>query len=163
MGLKPIIMMCCVLAGACVGKGVASALSAKRQYFEELGKLARALCGDLRFRRTPVCELLGEEAKTIKNGLLAKNVSEFITYASSGGGELVLGGRGLDERERRVVYDFFASLGRYDIGTQTFVLEGMSSAIEEYENKAAECEKKWAGLAVKLGFLAGAGAGILFM
>ena len=163
MGVKPIILMCCVLAGTCVGKGIGSVLSAKRLYFEELGKLARSVCGDFMFRRTPICELLEMEAKTIKSGLLAKNVSEFISYASSGGGELVLGGRGLDERERRVVHDFFASLGRYDLGTQTFVLEGMTAEIGECEKKAAEVEKKWAGLAVKLGFLAGAGAGILFM
>lgn len=163
MGIKTIIVLCCIVAGTCAGKAVGSALTARRLYFDELEKLARSLCGDFRFRRTPVCELLAEQAEGIKSGALKKNVSEFIAYANGGGGELKLGVAGFSAREKRIVYDFFASLGRYDLSTQTFVLGGISEKLVGFAENAGEIEKKWAGLAVKLGFLAGACAGILFL
>ena len=163
MGVKSIIVLCCIVAGTCAGKTVGSALTAKRLYFEELEKLARTLCGDFRFRRTPICELLSEQSDGIKSVTLKKNVTEFIAYASGGGGDLKLGVVGFSAREKRVIYDFFVSLGRYDLETQTFVLSGISEKLGEFVASAAEVEKRWAGLAVKLGFLTGACAGILIL
>lgn len=163
MGAEPIIFLCCVVAGTCAGKAVGAAITAKRLYFEELAALARSISGDFRFRRTPVCELLRAEADSVKSDRLLKNVDEFVTYAESGGGELSLSGFGADSRDKRVVYEFFSSLGRYDADTQTRVLEGIAAKIAERAESATLTEKKWAGLAVRLGFLSGACAGILFL
>ncbi len=163
MGVKFALAACLAVAGGCLGKYAVSSIKERRRYLDDLVGLASALSADVTFRRTHLSELLRDYTKTSTSELLAKNVEEFLAYASGGGGDLALTSTRLNGDEKRAAREFFTSLGKYDSATQSKVIDGEREKLEVLARKAAEQDGKWSSLAVKLGFLFGACAGVLVM
>ncbi len=161
MIIKTFVMVLCTVVGGAIGWQISARTVRKRRYFEELIYLINSLVCDISFKQTSLAQLISE--KTLESVVIKQNVDEFLRYATGENKRLKISKRDLNESEYIFINELFSALGRYDLNTQVYVLEGYRRKAEEFYSEAKRMEDKRSKPAKKLGILVGMTVGILFL
>lgn len=157
MMIKLALVSAFAILGTVAGRTYSRRLSLRRRYFEEMISLINSVTGDIKFRQSPLVELVTEsEYKAIKPAIDA-----FVSYVSGKTASLQLPKQELADREYVVVNEMFSALGTYDLTTQVFVLDNYKTKLTEFYLAAKEKENRYSATAVKLGLLIGLAAGVV--
>ncbi len=157
MVIKLTLISAFAILGMVAGRAYSKRLTARRRYFEEMILLVNSITGDIKFRQSPVAELVTEcEYKAIKPATDA-----FVRYAAGETKPLKLPKQELTDREYSVINEMFSALGTYDLETQVFVLDNYKAKLSEFYSAAREKESRYAATAIKLGLLIGLAAGVV--
>ncbi|MCI8413194.1 MAG: hypothetical protein HFE47_03765 [Clostridia bacterium] len=153
------IVCLCMTASAMVGLLHTKHKRARLLYFASCEKLTEKLIADISFRKENLCTVLTEFA--------AEDGSELKRHIEKFCGEpyekFAVNTRLLKAGERRLVSEFFASLGDSDTQTQIFSLENYKTRFSELYRDESERFKKSGGIGLKLSVLAGIAVGILLL
>ncbi len=163
MTQKILIIVICVAVGTTSGYMVMKTFKRNLGYLTDLCALLDELKRNISYRSDGAAEILGRFAANAGSVQLKKNIAEYVDYASSKSGTLSVSRGFLSKDVYTSVNEFFASLGEADRRGQLDALGAFSQAFEKYRERAAERSNKYGTLSVKLGFLFGLGAGVLFL
>lgn len=157
MVIKLTLIAVFAILGTVAGRAYSKRLTVRRRYFEEMISLINSIIGDIKFRQSPVAELVAEgEYKAIKPASVA-----FVRYVSGEMKSLKIPKQELTDREYSVINEMFSVLGTYDLETQVFVLDNYKAKLSEFYTAAREKESRYAATAIKLGLLIGLAAGVV--
>ncbi len=128
-------------------------------YFMSLINLANTLIAEISFKKEKLTDVLTEYAAYDKTELRT-HITEFCASPFS---KPDIKSKMLKKDERRLVSDFFSSLGATDGETQIFGLENYKSRFNEIYSSESEKFKRLGTVGLKLSVLLGIAVGILII
>ena len=154
---KCIIVALIGLLGILIGKYVSNKLVIKNKYSKDLLAFCDYFKNEMFFKQTKLFKVIADYKFTSEE--LKKDFADFLS--SKVDGQPITIGKIFEENVRTKYNEFFNSLGRFDINTQSEVLDKQRQVLQDiainFENKV----KKEGSLYVKLGFLFGICLGVL--
>lgn len=161
MSIRIVIMFICAAIGTAAGYAIMRTYRRNLAYLEDMCNLVNELKRNISYRKDSATAVLG--AFGAESAQLKKNIEEYIKFASEKDGKLEISRGTLQKTTYASVCGFFSSLGLYDGAAQLGELEMYGSGFCDLKKAAAEKSEKYGPLAVKLGFLFGLCAGVLFL
>lgn len=153
------IISLCMTASVMVGLIYTKSKKSRVEYFESCIKLTDKLISDISFRKENLLDILREfqadEKTELKNHIGKFCDSPFEKFSADG--------KILKADEKRLLNDFFASLGSTDTQTQLSELENFRVRFADKFQTENEKFKKTGGIGLKLSVLFGLGVGILIL
>lgn len=161
MSVKIFMLFVCAAIGTGAGFGFSRMYLRSSAYYSGICELIGELKRSIAVRRDSVVSVM--KKFTSKSDRLNSQIAEYISYISSKDGELRISRGFLSSSAYSEVSGFFSSLGGADGEAQVKDLDRYLSKFEADFAAADEKSKKYGPLAIKLGFLFGLCAGILFL
>ena len=161
MSLKICFLILSVFVCAFIGCKISNKFSARRKYFEDLLFLLNTLVSEMKFSQTNLAQVL-EKNCPIKSKLRL-NVDEFLDYVNGKTPTLTLSKHYLTEREYEFIKEMFSMLGRYDLDSQIYIIEGFKERVNDFYAVNKEEESKKSNASKKLGIMAGLAVGLLIL
>lgn len=159
MSVKILIIFACAAAGTATGYAVMLSYKKNYAYLDGVCALIDELVRNISYRCDSAAAVI--KSVEVKSSQLNKNIGEYLEYA---GGKLDAPdlSRGfLPQRTFDKVKELFCSLGKTDGNTQLSQLKVFADEFGRLKNDAETKYNKYGAVAVKLGFLFGAGVGVL--
>ena len=156
---KLCIVCLCVAASVMIGLMLYKRKQSRIKYFESAVRLTEKLISDISFRRESLTTVLTEFSREDKSEL-KKHIDTFV---SSPYDSVVISGKLLKPEEKRLMREFFGSLGLTDTQTQIGELNSYKSRFEQIYNDENEKFKKSGPLSLKLSVLIGLAVGVLIL
>ena len=153
------IVCLCVTASSMFGLMIVRRKQSRIKYFESALRLTEKLITDVSFRRETLLNVLSEFSNDDKSEL-KKHIDAFILSPYY---EIVISGSLLKPEEKRLIGEFFRSLGVTDTQTQIGELQSYKIRFEQIYNNESEKFKKSGNLSLKLSVLLGLAVGILIL
>ncbi len=156
---KLTIVCLCMTASTMVGLWNTKRKKSKVLYFDSCVKLTEKLIADISFRHENLFAILNEYAQTDKTEL-GRQIAKFGAAPYD---RFEPDGKLLKAEEKRLVSDFFTSLGSSDAETQLYELENYNKRFYERYSEENEKFKRTGNVGLKLSVLLGLAIGILIL
>ena len=159
MVTKLCIVCLCVTASSMFGLMIVRHKQGRIKYFDSAVRLTEKLISDVSFRRENLVTVLSEFSSEDKSEL-KKHIDAFIKSPYE---NPVISGKLLKPEEKRLLKEYFSSLGVTDTQTQISELNSYKSRFEQIYNDENEKFKKSGSLSLKLSVLIGLAVGVLIL
>ncbi len=156
---KLTIVCLCMTASAMVGLWNTKRKKSKVLYFDSCVKLTEKLIADISFRHENLFAILSEYSGSAQSEL-SKQIAKFCAAPYE---KFEPEGKFLKAEEKRLVSDFFTSLGSSDAETQLYELENYNKRFYELYSDENEKFKRTGNVGLKLSVLLGLAIGILIL
>ena len=148
------ILVCFVM----LGHGISKYYIERKKFFSELELFMSNLSSHINFGRDKILEIVSKYNKQNKCNSMNKLCANYATILKeklSVNQNLVEGITILKKEEAQMLQNFFSTLGKFDIYTQTKEINSYSVKFKEYyKNSSEECNK-YAYLVLKLALIVG--------
>lgn len=156
---KLLILFACAAIGTAGGYAVLLSYKRKLCYLDGMCRIIGELKNSVSFKRDSATKtLLSFETES---ALLKKNVAEYVEFAGGKSDAPTISRGFLSAEVYGRVCEFFSSIGKTDESAQSRQLDYFGDQFEKLRAGAEQKYNEFGTVAVKLGFLLGAGAGVL--
>ena len=153
------ILLMVVIFCICLALGFVFSLKYKRRanFFKAIIALAQKLDIGINFSRERLQSIISSLDQSVKKNLLGidKNYLAYLDGSKTDLDELFKGINILKDQEKEVLLMFFKMLGRSDVDSQSKEIKNFLARFEDFSAAAADENKKYGGLSLKMGVIIG--------
>lgn len=156
--MKTILVITILICFAMLGYGLSKYYIERKKFFSELELFMSNLSSHINFGREKILEIISNynmQNKCCSMNKLCENYTKILKEKLSVNQNLFEGITILKKEEVQLLQNFFSTLGKFDIYTQTKEINSYSEKFKEYyKNSSEECNK-YAYLVLKLALIVG--------